>query len=101
MAHNDHVFGGGGPPKTRLRKDEAAFFHRHHIPVPPGMRLPSGGGWQMSTLGYVVLPLPTGERFRNLVRLRRRDLTPEQQADPEYAFDSPTGGHCERRSATR
>ena len=87
MANNGQASGSG--MKTCLRKEEAAFFAHHRIHVPPGMHLPSGSGWNLSALGYAVPPLPTGERFTDLVRHRRRQMTPEQRADPDYALNNP------------
>lgn len=90
MARNeDGGRSGAGARKTCLRMAEAAFFYRHRIPVPPGLRLPSGSGWAMSAMGYAVPPVPQGDRLQELIRLRRLQLTPEQLADPAYDAESP------------
>ena len=89
MAHNDEAGGsGGGHYRGHLRLEEAQFIAEHHIPIPPGMRLPHD--WATSAMGYAVPPLPDRpEALRALIRRRRADLSPEQLADPVFALDSP------------
>ena len=87
-----------GPWRTTGKRLEAlgmppqgggGVLHPPPHPRATGDAPPSGSGWNVSSLCYAMPPLPTGERFTDLVRHHRRQMTLEQRMDPDFALNNP------------
>nr|XP_020157840.1 predicted GPI-anchored protein 58 [Aegilops tauschii subsp. strangulata] len=69
--------------------EEAEELSHFSIPAAPDVRLPSR--WHLSVDGMPVAPVPDvgTPNFARAVGLYRAQLSPEEQADPQYAPDHP------------
>ncbi|KAK1608765.1 hypothetical protein QYE76_032438 [Lolium multiflorum] len=91
-----NILAANGFGRGSLTVAEAWALYRARYPVPPGVRLPSNGGWRMPVNGIGVPLLLLGtDRWRDAIRTQCARLSAEERADPTC---TPTGNDdCEFR----
>jgi hypothetical protein len=71
---------GGFVRTTNFTEAEARVLWENTILVPPGWHLPHG--WNVSAMGYAVLPIPEGAELEALIRHRWQMLPIHEQELP-------------------
>ena len=78
--------------RRSLNVGEARLLHQARYMVPPDMRAPSGGGWLIGRGGYLVAPIPVGDRRQaEIYDVFWRVLNDAQRADPAWDPDNVAG----------
>ena len=80
------ILAANGFGRGSLTVGEAWAIYDARYPVPPDMRLPSGGAWKMAPngIGVPLPPTPDTQRWRDEIKAYRRGLEPQERADPTW-----------------